>query len=97
MKLFVLFMENHFVYIIYSEVGDCYYRGYSQNPKKRLQQHNNQESKFTSKFSDWRLVYVEKLVTKRDALIREKGLKKYSKAQIKELILLAKNCLDTLG
>ena len=89
-------MENYYVYIIYSELGDCYYRGYSENPKKRLIQHNNQESKFTSRFSDWRLVYVEKMETKREALIREKGLKKYSKAQIMSLILSSKNSLNSL-
>ncbi|TXK71667.1 hypothetical protein FT993_09590 [Mesonia sp. HuA40] len=31
---------KYFVYIIYSESYDSYYRGYSTQPEKRLKQHN---------------------------------------------------------
>jgi len=84
-------MKSHYTYIIYSKVGDCYYRGYSSYPLLRLKQHNAGESKFTSKYSDWRLVYVEQFETKYEALKREKVLKKYSKAQILELLRSLKN------
>ena len=86
------FME-HFVYIIYSTKYDKYYRGYSIDPQKRLIQHNKGESRYTKEFLPWELVYVEKLPTKRDALIREKALKKYAKNQIRELIKSSKNIL----
>lgn len=86
-------MEAYYVYIIYSQSGDCYYRGFSENPEKRLLQHNNKESRYTSKHCDWTLTYLERFETKREALIREKGLKKYSKMQIRELIKSQKNRL----
>ena len=89
-------MESYFVYIIYSLEGDCYYRGFSENPLRRLEQHRNAESRYTSKFSDWSLVFVERFASKRDALIREKALKNYSKAQIKELITSSKNEIDKI-
>jgi len=90
-------MNHYYVYIIYSISGDRYYRGFSENPNQRLLQHNNGESKFTSKYSDWKFVYIECFETKREALIREKGLKKYSKSQIQELIKLSKNIVSKFG
>jgi putative endonuclease len=68
-------MENFYTYIIYNEVFDKYYKGFSTNPKQRLKQHNLGESKFTSNFGPWKLVHVEIYITKKDALIREKKLK----------------------
>ena len=84
-------MKRYYVYIIYSPNGDCYYRGFSENPANRLVQHQSGESFYTSRFSDWDLVYIESFETKREALIREKGLKKYSKKQIKSLMNCPKN------
>jgi putative endonuclease len=81
----------YFVYIIYSDKSEIYYRGYSENPTRRLEQHNNNESRYTSNKGPWELVYLESKETKKDALIREKALKKYSKQQIRELIQSAKN------
>ena len=74
-----------YVYIIYSPSGDCYYKGFSENPRIRLSQHNGGESHYTSKCNDWQLIHLEKFETKREAFIREKRLKKYSKAQISDL------------
>jgi putative endonuclease len=88
---------SHFVYIIYSRNHDKYYKGYSANPVKRLDQHNNQESKYTKNFCPWELVYIEKLSNKSEALKREKSLKKYSKKQIVDLCKLSKNILETFG
>jgi putative endonuclease len=88
-------MENrYFVYIIYSGTHDKYYRGYSTNPINRLMQHNNKESEYTSRFCPWILVYVEEAPTKSDAIRREKGLKKYAKNQIEDLIKLPKNIIN---
>ncbi len=86
-------MGTYYVYIIYSQSGGCYYRGFSENPEKRLLQHNNKESHYTRKHCDWTLIYLERFQTKKEALIREKGLKKYSKMQIGELIKSQKNIL----
>ncbi len=49
-------------------------------------QHNNGESHYTSGKTPWRLVYIQSFTTKREALIREKALKKYSYSQIENLI-----------
>ncbi len=88
---------KHYVYVIYSSVGDCYYRGYSTQPNVRLEQHLAGESRFTSKYNDWELKHIEIFDTKREALQREKGLKKYSKSQLISLFNTPKNEIDKMG
>ena len=83
-----------FVYIIQSNLDQSYYKGFSENPLERLLYHNSGMSSYTSTKLPWRLVYIEELETKRDALIRERSLKKYSHSQIENLILSSKNVLS---
>ena len=82
---------KYFVYILHTETFDKYYKGFSIDPFKRLKQHNNKESRYTSNFTPWKLIYIEELPSKREALIREKVLKKYSKKQIVQLLNSPKN------
>jgi putative endonuclease len=76
----------HVVYIIYSASRGIYYKGYTTNAEKRLEQHNKNESRYTANKGPWSLVYIEVYQSKREALIREKSIKKYSKAQLLQLI-----------
>jgi putative endonuclease len=85
-----------FVYIIQSISDDSYYKCFSENPGMRLCQHNNGESHYTSGKMPWQLVYMEELPSKRDALIREKALKKYSHKQIQGLIDSSKNIVGQI-
>ncbi len=82
------------VYIIQSLHDASYYKGYSENPFTRLEQHNNGESKYTSYKKPWKLVFMQSYKTKREALTREKALKKYSHAQVRQLIDSDINELD---
>ena len=84
----------YYVYIIQSEADRSYYKGFSENPLLRLVQHNTGESQYTSVKIPWRLAYVEELPTKREALIREKVLKKYSHSQIEKLLTTGKNIVE---
>ena len=82
------------VYIIQSQADNSYYKGYSTDPLLRLEQHNNKESAYTSAKTPWRLVYIEILDSKTEALKRERVLKKYSHNQIEQLVLSPKNELE---
>ncbi len=84
----------YYVYIIQSKVDGSYYKGYSENPLQRLEQHNNKESKYTSRKIPWQLVHIETYLTKKEALIRERVLKKYSHEQIRSLAATTKNILE---
>jgi len=65
-----------FVYIIQSEVNSSFYIGYTSDLIKRIQEHNSGRSKYTSTGIPWGLVYKEEFHTKREAIIRERFLKK---------------------
>lgn len=80
-----------FVYIIQSENDLSYYKGFSENPFERLLQHNAGLSTYTSRKLPWKIVYLEELASKKEALVREKAIKKYSRVQIEGLIYSLKN------
>ncbi len=82
---------GHFVYIIYSASHDIYYKGYSEDPIKRVKDHNLDLSRYTAGKGPWELVYTEEYPTKREALIREKALKKCKKEYFLWLIQNKKN------
>ena len=77
---------KYYVYIIESELTGVYYKGYSENPMIRLAQHNSGDCKTTMKSAPWNLVFIQSFETKREALIRERVVKKYSREYIKWLI-----------
>ena len=83
----------HYVYILQSEKDQSYYKGYTTDFVRRLGQHNNGESEYTSHKIPWKLVYAEELYTKRAALIREKNLKKAARERVEAIILSKKNLL----
>ncbi len=66
---------SYYVYILKSEIDGTYYKGSTENYLKRLQEHNNGLSTYTSNKIPWKLIYVEQHETKRSALIRERKLK----------------------
>ena len=64
-----------YVYILQSGVDESFYIGFTENLEKRLNQHNNGESSYTSRKIPWKLVYFEEYNTKTDAIKRERFLK----------------------
>ncbi|MBK8875010.1 MAG: GIY-YIG nuclease family protein [Bacteroidetes bacterium] len=42
-----------FVYIIYSSSYDVFYKGFTDNPEKRLWEHNNDLSRYTKGKGPW--------------------------------------------
>ena len=81
----------YYVYIIESLEDGTFYKGYSEDPLKRLQQHNQGESKYTSGKMPWKIVYVEECASKTEALIRERNLKKADRSRIQTLLVHPKN------
>ena len=57
----------YYVYIIYSAKLDRYYIGYTEDVDVRLVQHNSGLSSFTSRASDWRVMYQEVFTSREDA------------------------------
>ena len=82
----------YFVYLLENENDKSWYIGYTGNLKKRLQEHQNgYGSRTTSLKKNWKLIYFETYLDKRDALGREKFLKggsgrTYLKKQLKNYL-----------
>jgi len=59
--------------------------------------YNSKKSRYTRNFTPWIFVFIEEFKTKKEALIREKSIKKYSKDQVRELIDSERNILTDLN
>jgi putative endonuclease len=82
-----------YVYIIQSQKDNSFYKGFSESPYQRLDQHNNGESQYTSSKVPWLLVCLLEFDSKTEALIKERKLKKYSNASLTALIKSSQNKL----
>ena len=73
---FLHFME-FYIYILYSETYDIYYVGYSDDFRRRFEQHNHSQNvTFTSKHRPWILKTVYSCGTKQsEAMKIEKFIK----------------------
>ena len=77
----------YYTYIIHAASIDRYYVGISENPTERLKKHNAKNKGFTNQASDWKIVYLRKFESKREALDFEKQIKNWkSKIKIQKLI-----------
>jgi putative endonuclease len=78
-----------YVYILYSERTDRYYVGHTNDPQRRLIEHNTtNDNKFTTKFRPWEmLLSFEVSESRGEALKMERFIKKQkSRLFIKRLI-----------
>ena len=66
----------YFVYILYSESKQLYYKGFTENVISRVEEHNAGKSRYTANKGPWKLIFVQSFVTKSEALRKEKSLKK---------------------
>jgi putative endonuclease len=80
--------------MIESLVDGDLYKGSTEDFQKRLLQHNSGESQFTKTKMPWRLVFVQKFDSKKDALIVEKRLKRCNKQYLRWLIEQPVNILN---
>jgi putative endonuclease len=76
-----------YTYILYSELIDRYYIGYTENLELRLERHNQGWSQYTKQGIPWNIVYFEKYEDKSAAIKREREIKnKKSRRFIEKLI-----------
>ncbi len=77
-----------FVYILYSVTADKYYVGHTENIERRLSEHNNKQTRFTSSLAkDWIVKYSKSYITRTEAMKAERTIKsKKSRKYIEWLI-----------
>ena len=66
---------NYYVYAIKSERRKYIYVGISDNPTRRVQQHNSGKERTTRPYSPFKTILIEQYNSRPDARIREKYLK----------------------
>ncbi|MGS2764574.1 GIY-YIG nuclease family protein, partial [Sinomicrobium sp. M5D2P9] len=87
-----------FCYILYSEIADKFYIGVTSNLLERLKKHNANHKGFTGNSNDWIIVYHETFPSKKEALAREKQIKKWkSRNKIQQLINNTNQNLSSAG
>ena len=83
----------YYVYTIQSEKDKTLYKGYTSDYRKRLQEHNDGLSHYTSAKIPWKLIYVEEVEAKSEALIRERKLKRCNQTYLLWLVEQKSNIL----
>lgn len=83
-----------YVYILKSLKDGTYYKGLTNDPIRRLAEHNTGKSYYTSYKMPWQLVYVEQMPTYFAAERREKNLKKATRERIEYLLVHPKNIVS---
>jgi putative endonuclease len=79
-------MKHYYVYIMSSKSGTLY-TGITSNLERRVYQHKNKVFEgFTKKYDVTRLVYCEVYHYVRDAIAREKQIKKWRRRKKLDLI-----------
>ena len=68
----------YYVYLIINKQKEKYF-GQSEDLRKRIHEHNSNQSDYTKGKGPWEIVYYEAYKSKKDALKREYQLKRFSK------------------
>lgn len=77
----------YYCYIVECDDG-TYYTGWTTDPQRRTRQHNlGRGAKYTRQHGPVRLVYVETLPDRSQAMRREHAIKKYSRERKRKLII----------
>ena len=77
---------DFYVYIIYSQYVDQFYKGISSNIAQRLYEHNNNLSRHTAGKGPWKIVYLRKFSSKSEALIEERRIKQLNRKSLERPI-----------
>ncbi len=64
-----------FVYVLFSSKFGRFYVGMTNDMERRLAEHNNKKMSSTKAYVPWKIIHVEKLLSRREARDREKYLK----------------------
>lgn len=86
-------MKRYYVYIVKNS-DEIYYKGYTQTPLKRLEEHNAGKSFYTKNKGPWQLIFLISFNSKSEALSFEKMLKRQHHKYLNWLINSERNELN---
>jgi putative endonuclease len=77
---------SYYVYIIYSPRLHYFYKGSTDDPLRRLKEHNDGRNKSTANKGPWELVFVRHFDSKQVAQREERRIKRTNPAYLQWLI-----------
>jgi putative endonuclease len=66
---------KYYTYVLRSLKFDKTYVGHTNDPIKRLSEHNKGRTVYTSKFKPWKIIHLEVFSSRKEAIKREKYYK----------------------
>ncbi len=79
--------RNYYVYIVTNKNNTVLYTGVTNNLVRRMHEHKTKFNKgFTAKYNVCKLVYFEQFVSIKEAILREKRIKKWKREWKERLI-----------
>jgi putative endonuclease len=79
--------RNYYVYIVTNKNNTVLYTGVTNNLVRRMHEHKTKFNKgFTAKYNVCKLVYFEQFVSVKEAILREKRIKKWKREWKERLI-----------
>jgi putative endonuclease len=83
-----------YVYIIFSDSNNTFYKGITADPRRRIFEHNNGLSRHTKGKGPWKFVFLNSYISKREALREELRVKKLNLRSLYLLINSDTNLID---
>ena len=77
---------SYFVYILYSQSSDVYYKGQTEYLSDRIERHNQGREKSTRSGAPWQLIWSIEKPDRKSALELERKLKNLSRKRLMEFI-----------
>jgi putative endonuclease len=67
LRVFAFYTNMYSVYII-SNQQEIFYKGFTTNITQRLEYHNTNKSQFTKNKGPWKIIFIKKFDSKKEAL-----------------------------
>ena len=81
------FLVSNFVYILYSESLDLFYKGQTNDLSDRVNRHNLRQEKATQNGVPWKLVWSAEKPSRSEAVVLELKLKNLSRKRLVKFML----------
>ena len=86
MYIYIMSSDSFYIYIITNKNRTTLYLGMTNSLRRRLYEHQNKPAGFAKRYMCRHLVYFEVLPTAKDAILREKEIKKWRREKKVDLI-----------
>jgi putative endonuclease len=86
--VWIYFKKNDmfYVYVLKSKIRNYIYVGLTNNPNRRIKQHNNKQERTTRSYAPFEIILIEEHAARGEARNREKYLKSgFGKEYLKNL------------